>query len=93
MSPSALVRSWPALAAWGAGLVELGLGAGAIVKGADAVDRGIGILLATVGAATTMVRGGVPVLSARIAVRISRNASSAVGNDEPRSNESAVASV
>lgn len=52
MSPSALVRSWPALAAWGAGLLQLGLGAGAIVKGADAADRGIGVLLATVGAAT-----------------------------------------
>ncbi|MFJ6677712.1 hypothetical protein ACIQLK_01130 [Microbacterium sp. NPDC091382] len=52
MSPSVLVRSWPALAAWGAGLLQLGLGAGAIVKGADAADRGIGILLATVGAGT-----------------------------------------
>ena len=52
MSPSVLVRSWPALAAWGAGLLQLGLGAGAIVKGADAADRGIGVLLAAVGAAT-----------------------------------------
>ncbi|AZS45018.1 hypothetical protein E1I21_03385 [Microbacterium oleivorans] len=68
MSPSALVRSWPALAAWGAGLVELGLGAGAIVKGADAADRGIGILLATVGA-TTLVWGVITLSRGRVAPR------------------------
>ncbi len=51
MSPSALVRSWPTLAAWGAGLLQLGLGAGAITKGADPAARGVGVLLVVVGAA------------------------------------------
>ncbi|CAL4860977.1 hypothetical protein [Microbacterium sp. MM2322] len=78
MSPSALVRSWPALAAWGAGLVQLGLGAGAIVKGADAVDRGIGILLATVGAAT-LAWGVVTLAKGRIAMPRSGVAVSLVG--------------
>lgn len=66
MSPSVLVRSWPALAAWGAGLLQLGLGAGAIVKGVDAADRGIGVLLATVGAGT-VAWGVVALMRARVA--------------------------
>jgi hypothetical protein len=61
MSPSALVRSWPALAAWGSGLLQLGLGAGAIVKGADAASRGVGVLLVVAGAAT--LAWGVAVLA------------------------------
>ncbi|WP_065571055.1 hypothetical protein [Microbacterium oleivorans] len=76
MSPSVLVRSWPALAAWGAGLLQLGLGAGAIVKGADAADRGIGILLATGGAATltwgvlTLAKGRLATPRAGVAVAL-----------------------
>ncbi|MCM3696960.1 hypothetical protein [Microbacterium oleivorans] len=65
MSPSVLVRSWPALAAWGAGLLHLGLGAGAIVKGADAADRGIGVLLASIGAGT-VAWGVVALLRGRV---------------------------
>lgn len=52
MTPSVLVRSWPPLAAWGAGLLEIGLGAGAVTKGVDVASRGIGTLLVVVGAVT-----------------------------------------
>ncbi|MDJ1114295.1 hypothetical protein [Microbacterium dauci] len=52
MTASALTRSWPALAAWGAGLLDLGLGAGAVTQGADPASRGVGVLLVFVGTAT-----------------------------------------
>lgn len=51
MSAAELTRSWPPLAAWGAGLVQVALGAG-IVTGTDAAPRAAGILLVAVGAAT-----------------------------------------
>lgn len=51
MTLSALTRSWPTLAAWGAGLIHLGLGAGMITKGSDVAVRAVGALLVTVGAA------------------------------------------
>lgn len=65
MSPSALVRSWPTLAAWGAGLLQLGLGAGAITKGADVAARGVGVLLVTVGAAA-LIWGAVALTKGRL---------------------------
>lgn len=52
MTASALIRSWPALAAWGAGLLGLGLGAGAVTQAVDPASRGVGVLLVLVGAAT-----------------------------------------
>lgn len=51
MSLSALTRSWPTLAAWGAGLIHLGLGAGMVTKGSDVAVRVVGALLVVVGAA------------------------------------------
>jgi len=65
MSPSALIRSWPTLAAWGAGLLQFGIGAGAITKGADAAARGTGVLLVSVGAAA-LLWGVVALAKARI---------------------------
>ncbi|WP_413354456.1 hypothetical protein [Microbacterium sp. 1P06AB] len=65
MSPSALVRSWPTLAAWGAGLLQLGLGAGAITKGADVAARGVGVLLVTVGA-SALIWGAVALTKGRL---------------------------
>jgi len=53
----AATRSWPPLAAWGAGLIQLALGAGAIT-GEDAGARLPGILVAIVGTAS-LVWGGV----------------------------------
>jgi len=51
MSVSGLTRSWPPLAAWGAGLVQFALGAG-ILTGTDAAPRAAGILLVLIGAAS-----------------------------------------
>ena len=51
MNTSALTRSWPTLAAWGAGLLQLGVGAGMIMQGTGVADRGVGVLAAVVGAA------------------------------------------
>ncbi|CAN7406470.1 hypothetical protein LJR045_002546 [Microbacterium sp. LjRoot45] len=51
MSTAGLTRSWPPLAAWGAGLIQLALGAG-ILTGTDAAPRAAGILLVVVGAAS-----------------------------------------
>ncbi|WP_139230938.1 hypothetical protein [Microbacterium sp. cf046] len=47
----AAAPSWPALAAWGAGLVQLALGAGAITGDGGPAIRMAGILLLVVGAA------------------------------------------
>ncbi|MGZ0068832.1 hypothetical protein [Microbacterium sp. Yaish 1] len=51
MNAAALTRSWPTLAAWGAGLLQLGVGAGMITQGTGAADRGVGVLAVAVGAA------------------------------------------
>ena len=51
MNTAALTRSWPTLAAWGAGLLQLGVGAGMITQGTGVADRGVGVLAAVVGAA------------------------------------------
>jgi hypothetical protein len=59
-SPRALTGSWPALAAWGAGLVQLAIGAG-MVTGADAAPRGMGAVLVLIGAAA--LGWGVPSLA------------------------------
>lgn len=46
------VASWPAVVAWGSGLVQLALGAGMLTsEGSDAAARAIGFALATLGAA------------------------------------------
>jgi hypothetical protein len=63
-SPRALTGSWPALAAWGAGLVQLALGAG-MVTGADAAPRGLGAVLVLVGAAA-LVWGAVSLGRVRV---------------------------
>jgi hypothetical protein len=57
--------AWAAVAAWGAGLIELALGAGALTQGGAA--RGAGIVLVVLGAgglawgAATLVRGRIVV--------------------------------
>ncbi len=51
MTISALTRSWPTLAAWGAGLIQLGIGAGMVTRGTDAAARGTGVVLVALGAA------------------------------------------
>lgn len=51
MSTAGLTRSWPPLGAWGAGLIQLALGAG-ILTGTGAAPRAAGILLVVVGAAS-----------------------------------------
>lgn len=60
--------SWPAFAAWGGGLIQLALGAGAIMgAGEGAAIRAAGILLAVIGAvaigwgAVTLTRGRIVV--------------------------------
>jgi hypothetical protein len=60
--------SWPAIAAWGGGLIQLALGAGAITSdGARQAIREAGILLAVIGAcahvwgAATLARGRIVV--------------------------------
>lgn len=50
VTAGALTRSWPPLAAWGAGLLQVALGAGAITGG-DAAARAAGIPLVVVGLA------------------------------------------
>ncbi|MFS0865786.1 hypothetical protein AB3M83_00445 [Microbacterium sp. 179-B 1A2 NHS] len=65
MPLSALTRSWPTLAAWGAGLLEMGLGAGALTQGSSAAARGTGILLVTAGAAA-LLWGVVALAKARV---------------------------
>lgn len=50
VTAGALTRSWPPLAAWGAGLLQVALGAGAITGG-DAAARAAGIPLVIVGLA------------------------------------------
>jgi hypothetical protein len=51
MPTAEFTRSWPPLAAWGAGLIQLALGAG-ILTGTDAAPRAAGVLLVLVGAAS-----------------------------------------
>lgn len=51
MNAAALTRSWPTLAAWGAGLLQLGVGAGMITQGTGVADRGAGVLAVVTGAA------------------------------------------
>ncbi len=60
--------SWPAIAAWGGGLVQLALGAGAITtEGASPAIRVAGIVLVVIGAgalgwgAATLARGRIVV--------------------------------
>ena len=50
MNLAALTRSWPSLAAWGAGLVVLGLSGGMVTRGVDVASRSVGLALAAVGA-------------------------------------------
>ena len=53
LRPARFTGSWPSAAAWGAGLVQLALGAGAIVSGdSSAAARAVGVLVALLGAAT-----------------------------------------
>ena len=51
MDVAALTRSWPTLAAWGAGLLQLGVGAGMITQGTGAAERGTGAVVVAIGAA------------------------------------------
>lgn len=51
MNTAALTRSWPTLAAWGAGLLQLGVGAGMVTQGTGAADRGVGVVAVVVGVA------------------------------------------
>lgn len=48
MNTAVLTRSWPTLAAWGAGLIQLALGAG-MVMGTDAGATAAGVVLVVVG--------------------------------------------
>ncbi|WP_405374073.1 MULTISPECIES: hypothetical protein [unclassified Microbacterium] len=66
MASPALIRSWPTLAAWGGGLLQIGIGAGAITQGADAAMRGVGVLLVALGAAS-LAWGVVALLRSRVA--------------------------
>ncbi|KAA9089750.1 hypothetical protein [Microbacterium radiodurans] len=65
MNLAALTRSWPSLAAWGAGLVQLGLGGGMVTRGVDVASRGVGLVLATVGA-TALVWGIIALARGRL---------------------------
>ncbi|RZI93193.1 MAG: hypothetical protein EOO67_07175, partial [Microbacterium sp.] len=56
MSTAGLTRSWPPLAAWGAGLIQLALGAG-ILTGTGAAPRAAGILLLVVVGAASLIWG------------------------------------
>jgi hypothetical protein len=50
--PVAFTGSWPAVAAWGAGLILAALGAGGVVgPDASAATRGVGVLLFSLGLA------------------------------------------
>jgi hypothetical protein len=62
---SGAATSWAAVAAWGAGLIELALGAGASMRDGD--DRGAGIILIALGAGT-LVWGAVTLARGRIVV-------------------------
>ena len=62
---SGAATSWAAVAAWGAGLIELALGAGAWMRDGD--DRGAGIILIALGAGT-LVWGAVTLARGRIVV-------------------------
>lgn len=65
MTISALTRSWPTLAAWGAGLIQLGIGAGMVTRGTDAAARGTGVVLVALGAAA-LVWGVVSLARGRV---------------------------
>ncbi|RLK52721.1 hypothetical protein [Microbacterium telephonicum] len=52
MAAARFTGSWPTLAAWGAGLVQLALGAGVIMGDVGPGPRAVGVGLATIGAAT-----------------------------------------
>jgi hypothetical protein len=62
--------AWTAVAAWGAGLIEVALGAGAMAGGD--IDRGAGVVLVALGAASlawgaaTLVRGRIVVPRASV---------------------------
>ncbi|MFG6402797.1 hypothetical protein [Microbacterium sp. P04] len=66
--PVRFTGSWPTLAAWGAGLIQTALGAGAIVA-ADSgpLARGVGVVLATLGL-LTLAWGAVSLSSARLVI-------------------------
>lgn len=52
MTAATFVRSWPSVAAWGAGLIVAALGAGAVVRADSGVAaRGLGIGMAVLGLA------------------------------------------
>lgn len=58
--------SWPSIAAWGAGLVQCALGAGAIVgDDSDVLVRAMGILVVSLGAAS-LVWGAIALGKARL---------------------------
>lgn len=51
-APGAALRAWIVPLAWGAGLISIGMGAAAVTAASSSVwGRGIGIVLATAGAA------------------------------------------
>ncbi len=56
MSLSRFTASWPTLAAWGTGLVQLALGAGVVMGDVGPGPRAVGVVLASFGA-TTLVAG------------------------------------
>lgn len=46
------LQAWPALASWGAGLIQLATGAGMLTAGSSGAGRPYGVVLAVAGAAT-----------------------------------------
>lgn len=100
--PSALrgaAPSWAAVAAWGAGLVQLALGAGAVTQ--DGAARGAGIVLIVLGAgalawgAVTLARGRIVVPRAGVAVSLAGIAAvvTALAADPVRTSVAAVATA
>ena len=101
-TPAALrgaAPSWAAVAAWGAGLVQLALGAGAVTQ--EGAARGAGIALVVLGAsalawgAVTLARGRIVVPRAGVAVSLAGVAAAvaALAADPVRVSVAAVAAA
>jgi hypothetical protein len=69
--PAGFTGSWPSVAAWGAGLIQAALGAGAIMSpGSGVPARAVGFALVTLGL-VTLVWGGANLAQSRlIAARV-----------------------
>jgi hypothetical protein len=91
--------SWAAVAAWGAGLIELAIGAGAVPQGGAA--RGAGVVLLALGAAglvwgaVTLARGRIVVPRTGVAAALAGIAAAtvAVASDPVRTSVLAVAAA